>query len=67
MTDRVFYRVTEIAELIGCSKSKAYELVASGTIRSVRIGGLLRVPAEALRELTGIQSLKLRASGDRSL
>jgi excisionase family DNA binding protein len=48
MTERIFYRVTEVADLVGCSKSKAYELVASGAIASTRIGTLLRVPRSAL-------------------
>jgi excisionase family DNA binding protein len=55
MTERLFFRVTEVAEIIGVSKSKAYELVANGTIPSVRIGGLLRVPAEVLRKLAEIE------------
>ena len=48
MNERMFYRVSEIGELIGCSKSKAYELVAAGTIPSTRIGTLLRVSRATL-------------------
>ncbi len=48
MSERIFYRVSEIADLIGCSKSKAYDIVASGAIASTRIGTLLRVPRSAL-------------------
>ena len=48
MNERWFYRVSEIGELLGCSKTKAYQLVASGAIASTRIGSLLRVPREAL-------------------
>ena len=48
MSERLFYRVSEIGELIGCSKSKAYELVANGTIPSTRIGTLLRVSRAVL-------------------
>jgi excisionase family DNA binding protein len=51
MSERIFYRVSEIGDLLGCSKTKAYELVASGAIPSLRIGGLLRVPASALERL----------------
>ena len=51
MSERLFYRVSEIGELIGCSKSKAYELVANGTIPSTRIGTLLRVSRPALEAL----------------
>lgn len=51
MTERIFYRITEVSELIGCSKSKAYELVSTGVIPSTRIGSLLRVPRSALEAL----------------
>jgi excisionase family DNA binding protein len=51
MTERILYRVTELADLIGCSKTKAYELVASGEVPSVRVGNMLRVPADALRKM----------------
>ena len=48
MGERIFYRITEVSELIGCSRTKAYELVSSGVIPSTRIGSLLRVPRSAL-------------------
>ena len=51
MGERMFYRVTEVAELIGCSRTTIYSLVAAGEIPTVRIGGMLRVPAEAVRKL----------------
>jgi len=37
------------AEAIGISRSKIYELLASGELPSVRIGASVRVPVEALR------------------
>jgi excisionase family DNA binding protein len=43
-------RVPEVAAALGCSLSLAWRLVWSGEIRSVRIGHLRRVPADALRE-----------------
>lgn len=49
MNDRLLYRITEAAEILGVSRSKAYELVASGEIPSVRLGGTVRVPADALK------------------
>ncbi len=58
MSERIFYRVSEIGELIGCSKSKAYELVGNGTIPSTKIGTLLRVPRSAL------EAFVKNASGD---
>ena len=61
MNDRIFYRVSEIGELIGCSKSKAYELVANGTIPSTRIGTLLRVSRATLEAF-----VKKSADAERS-
>jgi excisionase family DNA binding protein len=49
MPERLMLRVTETADAIGVSRSKAYELIASGEIPSVRVGGCLRVPVDALR------------------
>ena len=45
-----FFRVQDCAKEIGISRSMAYELVKSGAIRSVRIGGALRIPAPAIDE-----------------
>jgi excisionase family DNA binding protein len=45
-----FFKVEDCAKEIGISRSMAYELVKSGEIRSVRIGGALRIPAAAIDE-----------------
>jgi excisionase family DNA binding protein len=49
--ERLFYRVSEVGDLLSCSKSTAYALVARGAIPSVRIGGLLRVHRDVFGEL----------------
>lgn len=41
-------RPTEVAQTLGIGRSKTYELLASGALPSVRIGGSIRVPVEAL-------------------
>jgi excisionase family DNA binding protein len=41
--------VPEAAETLAISRSKLYELIAAGLIRSVRIDGSRRVPVEALQ------------------
>lgn len=46
---KLLYRPAEAAEAIGVSKTKAYELIASGEIPSIRIGGSVRVPVDALK------------------
>ena len=49
--DKLLLRPAEAAEALGISRSKVYELLASGTLPSVRIGGgSVRVPVEALRK-----------------
>jgi len=46
---RLLLTVPEAAEALAISRSKLYELIAAGLIRSVRIDGSRRVPIEALR------------------
>jgi len=40
----------EAAEQLTVSRTKVYELMAAGSLRSIRIGRLRRVPVDALRE-----------------
>ena len=46
--DRLLLRPVEAAEAIGIGRSKVYELLASGDLPSIRIGGSVRVPVAAL-------------------
>jgi excisionase family DNA binding protein len=50
-SERLLLRIDEVAAMIGVSRTTAYALVNKRELPSVRIGGLLRVPAEALRKL----------------
>jgi excisionase family DNA binding protein len=47
---RRFYRIPEAAEILGLGRSKTYELVQSGALRTVRVGRAVRVPASAIDE-----------------
>jgi excisionase family DNA binding protein len=47
--DRLLLRPMEAAEAIGVGRSKVYELLASGELPSIRIGGSVRVPVGALQ------------------
>lgn len=47
--ERLLYRPDEAARVIGVSRSRLYELLASGEIRSVKIGRSRRVLGDALR------------------
>ena len=46
--DRLLLRPSEAAETLGIGRSKTYELISSGAIPSIRIGGSVRVPVDAL-------------------
>lgn len=44
-------KVEEAARLLRISRASAYRRVGDGTIRSVRLGRLIRVPRAAIEEL----------------
>jgi excisionase family DNA binding protein len=47
---RLLLRIEEAVEQLGIGRSFMYELVLSGTVESVRLGRLRRIPEECLRE-----------------
>lgn len=49
MTERLLLRPDEAFKAIGVSRSKGYELIASGAIPSVTVGGCRRVPVDELK------------------
>ena len=40
----------DVARVLGVGRTKVYELMRSGALRSVRVGGLRRIPVAALAE-----------------
>jgi excisionase family DNA binding protein len=46
-TEKLLLNVSECASALGISRSKVYELLASGALESVHIGRSRRVPMEA--------------------
>jgi excisionase family DNA binding protein len=48
--ERKLLTVVEAAEVLGLGKTKAYELINSGRLRSVKIDGCRRVPVAAIDE-----------------
>jgi excisionase family DNA binding protein len=50
-TDPLFVRPSQAAAMLSLSRAKVYQLIAEGTLPSVRLGGSIRVPVSALREL----------------
>ena len=49
--NKLVYSVIEMAELLGIGRSKAYELVRSRTIPSLRLGRRMVIPKLALSRL----------------
>jgi excisionase family DNA binding protein len=47
---RLLLTTTEAAQRLGIGRTKLYELIASGAVRSVRIGRGRRIPATALAD-----------------
>lgn len=48
--NKLLLTVREAADMLGIGRSKAYELLARGELRSVYIDGCRRVPAHAVEE-----------------
>jgi excisionase family DNA binding protein len=48
---RLALRVPETAEVLGISRSKAYDLIGRQVIPSIRLAGSIRVPVDALKKL----------------
>ena len=47
--NKLLLRPAEAAEAIGIGRSKVYDLIASGDLPSIRIGGSVRVPVDELK------------------
>ena len=47
--EHLLLRPTEVAEVIGLSRSATYQLLSRGELPFVRIGNSVRVPVDALR------------------
>ena len=56
MENRLLYRVTEVAVFLNVSRSKVQELLASGDLRSVKIGPDSLVRGSGLRDY--VESLR---------
>lgn len=47
--ERLLYRPEEAARVLAISRSKLYQMLARGELRSIRIGRAARIPATELR------------------
>ncbi|PWU53380.1 transcriptional regulator [Micromonospora globispora] len=55
MLDKLCYTAREAATLLSVSRTKVYELLASGQLRSIRIGRSRRIAADELRRFISAQ------------
>lgn len=56
--DNLLLRVPEVAASLGISRAKVYELLADGSLPSVKIGGCRRVRAsDLIAYVNGLASL----------
>lgn len=55
--DKLTYTVTEVAELLGISRTSAYECVHRGEIPSLRLGRRLLVTRAGLEQLLELHSV----------
>lgn len=46
----ILLRPVDAAMALGISRSRIYELIRAGSLPSVKVGGVVRVPVGALRE-----------------
>lgn len=56
--ERLLLRPEEAGEVLGFSRSKTYQLLADGTLPTVKIGRSTRIPVEALREWVRSQAVR---------
>lgn len=48
---KLLFKVSRAAEMLDMSKSQLYKMIQQGSIRAVRIGQSVRIPAEVVREM----------------
>jgi excisionase family DNA binding protein len=51
LVDKLLLNAAEAAKALGIGRSKVYELLQTGQLRSVHIGTCRRIPVEALHDL----------------
>ena len=51
--EKVAYRVPEAVAAYGLSRTKIYELIQAGVLRTAKVGGCTLIPREALDALIG--------------
>ena len=53
-TERMTVTVPEYGEIVGCSRTTAYESVRAGDVPTIKVGGRTYVPVPALKRKLGV-------------
>ncbi len=56
MPAREYYRISEVAEMLGISRQAAYKYAEQGIIPTCRIGGVILVPITPLKKMLARQT-----------
>jgi excisionase family DNA binding protein len=48
--DKLLLRVEEVAEVLDVGRTRVYQLIKVGELRSLKIGGSRRIPSTAVQE-----------------
>ena len=48
--DRLLLKPVEVTEILGISRSRIYEMLATGELPSLRVGRCIRIPTDALKK-----------------
>ena len=64
MGERLLYRISEAADILGVSRSTLYRLIASGELLVIRVGSAPRIPAKVLERFVD-QKVRSKRIGDR--
>jgi len=57
--ERLLYTTEEAATALGIGVTKMKDLIASGSIRSIKVGSLRRIPVSALQEYIQVRQLEM--------
>ncbi len=47
---KLLLRPTEVTQMLSLSRSTVYQLIASGELKSIRLGRAIRIPVKSLEE-----------------
>jgi len=50
MMEKMVLKPSEVSEVLGIGRTRAYELLSTGELPSIRIGKSIRIPVTALKQ-----------------